>query len=181
MVNIFILSLLIYWEWEGKSFSISSSRPKWVAKTPSEGEAFFVESIELFRIAVNWDSFILLGHSFGGFISGHYASTYPHRVNHLVLLSPAGVAVTETKSAGPDAMEKRFSGSWKGRVALKFLRYFWKKNVTPFKVARTFGVLSKSMFNRYAEGRFNSKSLSKEQQVFLSKYLYQVNMQKGCG
>ena len=35
--------------------------------------------------------FILAGHSFGGYICGHYAVRYPQYIKKLLMLSPAGV------------------------------------------------------------------------------------------
>lgn len=47
--------------------------------------------LEQWRIGVGLDSFILLGHSFGGFISASYTIQYPSRVRHLVLNDPWGL------------------------------------------------------------------------------------------
>ena len=114
------------------AFIISSSRPKWVAKTPEEAEAFFVESLELFAANVKWDNFILAGHSFGGFVSGQYAVAYPHRAEHLLLLSPAGVGELAEDETGLERFEHRLNKSWGGRMALKTMKYCWRKNITPF-------------------------------------------------
>ena len=35
--------------------------------------------------------FFLAGHSFGGYICGHYVCKYPYHVKKLLMLSPAGV------------------------------------------------------------------------------------------
>ncbi len=48
---------------------------------------------------------MLAGHSFGGFISGHYSVMYPERVEHLVLLSPAGVQELNEKHSGLESLE----------------------------------------------------------------------------
>ena len=37
--------------------------------------------------------FVLAGHSFGGFICGHYAVKYPEHIKKLLLMSPIGVPV----------------------------------------------------------------------------------------
>jgi len=37
------------------------------------------------------EKFILCGHSFGGYISGHYSKKYPEKIRKLILLSPFGV------------------------------------------------------------------------------------------
>jgi len=39
----------------------------------------------------NLIDFILAGHSFGGYICGHYAIKYPQHIKKLLMLSPAGV------------------------------------------------------------------------------------------
>ena len=112
---------------------------------------------------------------------GQYASVYSSRVKHLILLSPAGVPELKEGETGMESIEDRLKGTWKGRLAVKFLKYFWKKNVTPFEIARKFGALSSGLFKRYVNGRFKDDSMSKEERLWLGKYLYQVNMQKGSG
>jgi pimeloyl-ACP methyl ester carboxylesterase len=39
----------------------------------------------------NLTGFILAGHSFGGYICGHYACKYPQHIKKLLMLSPAGL------------------------------------------------------------------------------------------
>ena len=36
--------------------------------------------------------FYLMGHSFGGFVAGHYAIKYTHHVKKLILMSPIGIS-----------------------------------------------------------------------------------------
>ncbi len=50
-----------------------------------------VEALTLFADAVPRKPFILLGHSFGGWVSTLYASRFPRNVEHLVLVDAAGV------------------------------------------------------------------------------------------
>lgn len=49
--------------------------------------------------------FILAGHSFGGYICGHYACKYPQHLKKLLMLSPVGVPVKPSPEAfqGPSA------------------------------------------------------------------------------
>jgi len=49
-------------------------------------EAWFEE----FRIALGIESFALVGHSYGGFLSARYVVSHPGRVERLVLVDPAG-------------------------------------------------------------------------------------------
>ena len=43
----------------------------------------------------NLTDFVLVGHSFGGYIAGMYTEKYPKHVKKLVLLSPIGLRVPE--------------------------------------------------------------------------------------
>ena len=45
----------------------------------------------MFCSAIGWNKFVLAGHSFGGFVAGQYAVLYKKHIDHLLLLSPAGV------------------------------------------------------------------------------------------
>lgn len=57
-----------------------SSRPEWTAKSLEDSESFFVESLELFRLAMEFDSMVVAGHSFGGYVSSCYTIKYPQHV-----------------------------------------------------------------------------------------------------
>ena len=67
-----------------------SSRPTF-SLDPLEAEKQLVEMIEEWRIGVELNEpFILLGHSFGGFLSTAYAIRYPKYIKQLVLVDPWG-------------------------------------------------------------------------------------------
>jgi 2-succinyl-6-hydroxy-2,4-cyclohexadiene-1-carboxylate synthase len=56
----------------------ASSRPKFEVQTAREADIFFVDFLEKWRVAFdNLKGFFLAGHSFGGYICGHYALRYP--------------------------------------------------------------------------------------------------------
>ena len=66
-----------------------SSRPRF-STDPQEAEVEYVNSIEQWRQQVGLEKFVLLGHSFGGFLSSAYALRHPSRVKHLVLVDSWG-------------------------------------------------------------------------------------------
>lgn len=56
-------------------------------------EDLFVEYLEKWRIGVGLEKFILLGHSFGAYLSTAYAIKYPSHIRHLVLNDAWGFTV----------------------------------------------------------------------------------------
>ena len=66
-----------------------SSRPTF-SSNALEAESQYVESIEKWRKKMGLQKFILLGHSFGGFIAAAYALQHPDQVAHLILADPWG-------------------------------------------------------------------------------------------
>ncbi|KNE57681.1 hypothetical protein AMAG_04541 [Allomyces macrogynus ATCC 38327] len=71
-----------------------SSRPNFAKSfpnTPEAAQAFFVESLDAWRTAMNLDQITLVGHSMGGFVAGSYLLRYPTHLRKLLLLSPIGI------------------------------------------------------------------------------------------
>lgn len=66
-----------------------SSRPD-LGSNPEVAESQYVEAIEEWRKAMGLERFILLGHSFGGYLSTAYAIKYPDRICHLIPADPWG-------------------------------------------------------------------------------------------
>ncbi|GBM45398.1 Protein ABHD4 [Araneus ventricosus] len=67
-----------------------SSRPPF-SSDALEAEMQFFISLEKWRESIGLDKFILLGHSFGGYIAASYALHYPERVTLLILVDPWGL------------------------------------------------------------------------------------------
>ncbi|GER57059.1 alpha/beta-Hydrolases superfamily protein [Striga asiatica] len=90
-----------------------SSRPDFTCKSTEETEAWFIDSFEEWRKAKNLSNFILLGHSFGGYVAAKYALKHPEHVQHLILVGPAGfTSETEHKSE----WLSQFRATWKDYV-----------------------------------------------------------------
>jgi pimeloyl-ACP methyl ester carboxylesterase len=61
------------------------------SKTPNSGMmSFYADVINDFAAAMNLDKFSLAGHSMGGQIGMVYSLKWPEKLNHLVLVNPAG-------------------------------------------------------------------------------------------
>ena len=60
--------------------------------SPKQVTEYFVEYLEKWRKAMkNITNFFLIGHSYGGFIAGHYACKYHFHIKKLLLMSPVGI------------------------------------------------------------------------------------------
>ncbi len=62
-------------------------------------ESFFTDSLEAWRAQQRLEKMTLVGHSIGGYLALAYAMRYPHRVNRLVLISPAAIGPSEWTAA----------------------------------------------------------------------------------
>lgn len=144
----------IAFDWLGMG---NSSRPAFPSKRgskevddrPERAETFFVESLEAWRKAMKLDSFILAGHSLGGYLSVCYALKYPERVEKLILISPVGIPEPPNTTTTADGRVVTVGGGsapgWAARL--------WELNVTPFSLIRTLGPWGKGLVERYTYGR----------------------------
>jgi len=137
-------------------------------------ENFFIDSLEAWREKVGIDKFILFGHSLGGYLSACYAMKYPERVEHLMLISPAGVPLA------PQMSEEEKKEAAKNRPLLwSMVSYLWGLNVTPQAAVRALGHLGPSMVKFYTDRRF--PDLQGEEAKRLREYSYHFNALKGSG
>ncbi|XAR64168.1 1-acylglycerol-3-phosphate O-acyltransferase [Bertholletia excelsa] len=155
-----------------------SSRPDFTCKSTEETEAWFVDSFEEWRKAKNLSNFILLGHSFGGYIAARYALKHPEHIKHLILVGSAGFS-SETDARSEPLI--RFRTTWKGAI----LKHLWESNFTPQKLIRGFGPFGPDIVRKYTTARFGSYSagevLTEEQSRLLTDYVYHTLAAKASG
>ena len=65
----------------------------------------FVTYLEEWRDAVGIESFIIVGHGFGGYIGTLYAMKYPEKIQHLILVEPWGFTELPFGLAGKAAID----------------------------------------------------------------------------
>ncbi|KAJ6412064.1 hypothetical protein OIU84_005183 [Salix udensis] len=155
-----------------------SSRPDFTCKSTEETEAWFIDSFEEWRKAKNLSNFILLGHSFGGYVAAKYALKHPEHVQQLILVGSAGFS---SESDSKSEWLTRFRATWKGAV----LNHLWESNFTPQKVIRGLGPLGPDMVRRYTTARFGAYStgevLAGEECKLLTDYVYHTLAAKASG
>ncbi|PIN23908.1 putative hydrolase/acyltransferase (alpha/beta hydrolase superfamily) [Handroanthus impetiginosus] len=155
-----------------------SSRPDFTCKSTEETEAWFIDSFEEWRKAKNLSNFILLGHSFGGYVAAKYALKHPEHVQHLILVGPAGfTSETEHKSE----WLTQFRATWKGAI----INHLWESNFTPQKLVRGLGPWGPDLVRKYTSARFGSYSegsmLTAEESTLLTDYIYHTLAAKASG
>lgn len=152
-----------------------SSRPDFTCTSTEETEVWFIDSFEEWRKAKNLSNFVLLGHSFGGYIASKYALKHPEHVQHLILVGPAGfTSETEHKS---ERLTK-FQATWKGAV----LNHLWESNFTPMKVVRGLGPFGPNLVRKYTSARFGEgEGLAEQESSLLTDYVYHTLAAKASG
>ncbi|KAK9023143.1 hypothetical protein V6N11_003371 [Hibiscus sabdariffa] len=156
-----------------------SSRPDFTCNSTEETEAWFIDSLEEWRKEKNLSNFILLGHSFGGYVAAKYALKHPEHVQHLILVGPAGVS---TGSEEKYESVNRFRATWKGVI----LSHLWESNFTPQKIIRGLGPWGPDLVRKYTAARFSPRYsvegvFTEEESRLLSDYVYHISAAKASG
>lgn len=156
----------------------ASSRPDFTCKSTEETEAWFIDSFEEWRKAKKLDQFILLGHSFGGYVAAKYALKYPEHVRHLILVGSAGFSDESNKKA---EWITQFKATWKGAI----LNHLWESNFTPQKFVRSLGPWGPRIVKGYTSARFVTRTtgdtLNEVEAKLLSDYVYHTLAAKASG
>ena len=143
-----------------------SSRPSF-SSDPFQIEQEFIDTIEAWRKEISLNNFILVGHSFGAYLSAAYAIKYPENINHLVFVDPWGFSEKPS--------DNRYS-FW-----LKIL-ILMIKPFNPFSIIRLAGPLGSKLLQMIRPDlmRKFSKKVNNAENV-ISKYLYYCNAQNPTG
>ena len=151
-----------------------SSRPDFTCRSTEETEAWFIDSFEEWRKAKNLSNFILLGHSFGGYVASKYALKHPEHVKHLILVGPAGFSSESERIT-------KFLSTWKGSI----LNQIWESNFTPQKIIRGLGPWGPDMVLKYTSARFvtytTGETLTESESRLLTDYVYHTLAAKASG
>ncbi|XP_078173362.1 putative 1-acylglycerol-3-phosphate O-acyltransferase [Carex rostrata] len=155
-----------------------SSRPDFTCKSTEETEEWFIDSLEEWRKAKNLSNFVLLGHSFGGYVAAKYALKHPEHIQHLILVSPVGFTPETDQSS---ERVTKFRATWKGMI----FNHLWESGFTPQKIIRGLGPWGPDLVRRYTSARFGSHStgdvLSEEESTLFTDYIYHTLAAKASG
>lgn len=135
-------------------------------------EGQFVDSIEKWRQKQGINKFILLGHSFGGYLSASYALKHPERVSHIILADPWGV---QDRQNAPNRGIYKFP-FWVRAVTSVFQHF------NPLAVLRVTGPYGPTIIQRFRgdlREKFRPK-LNEDCEKFL-EYIYHCNAQSATG
>lgn len=96
--------------------------------TPAQTLVFYVNFISAFLKAMCLGTVHVLGHSYGGFLSLHFARMFPEKVSHLILINAAGMLPTLGTTGAYWAFVFKTSllqsGRWLGSIGV-FVSFAW--------------------------------------------------------
>lgn len=148
-----------------------SSRPKMLGKS-GDTDTEFIDSIERWRKAQNIEKFILLGHSFGGYLSTNYALRHPERVAHLILADPWGIQDKELSTN-----RKTF----KFPILLRAVAYVFR-NLAPLTILRASGPYGPRLIHKTRNDlKEKFKPILNEEASLFIDYIYHCNVQNPSG
>ncbi|KAK9813732.1 hypothetical protein WJX73_005841 [Symbiochloris irregularis] len=159
-----------------------SGRPPFTARDRQGTEDFFLTALAKWQEDQGLNKVILLGHSLGGYLAAQYTLQHPERVQHLVLVSPAGMVKQPEGWPGNTNYEYlKNPWSWRGQLA-RFFTTLWEAGATPGGFIRTLGPWGPRMVNGYARNRFKrGMQLQEDELLAFEDYFYHIMAAKGSG
>ncbi|KAL3155811.1 hypothetical protein ABBQ32_012824 [Trebouxia sp. C0010 RCD-2024] len=156
-----------------------SGRPAFTAKDRLSAENFFITALDKWREQMGLEKVVLMGHSMGGYLAATYALQHPERVQHLVLVCPAGITKQSEDYREPEMV--RDPWSWRGQL-YRLAKTCWNWGVTPGGVIRTLGPWGRTWISGYARNRFKEgMALSEEEVAAFEDYFYHITAARGSG
>jgi len=142
-----------------------SSRKPFLGKTHQEAEEYFVDALEAWRKSVGLEEkFVLIGHSFGGCVSGLYGIKYPSSISKLILADPWGISHFPGASAPfSHRIVKPIAGS-----------------MNPLSFLRLAGPYGPSLIHKLRKDLVNKFSTVYTPEI-TAEYLYHLNAQPPSG
>ncbi|KDD72801.1 hypothetical protein H632_c2881p0, partial [Helicosporidium sp. ATCC 50920] len=152
-----------------------SSRPCFRARSTAQAEAFFLDSLERWRAELGLERMVLMGHSLGGYLAACYALRHPDRVQHLVLVCPAGIPERPADWELPATMRSGAAG-----LLARGAGRAWDWGLTPGSIIRGLGPWGPKLISRYARRRFQQGLPLEEREVApLERYMYHILAGRG--
>ncbi|CAG9858496.1 unnamed protein product [Phyllotreta striolata] len=145
-----------------------SSRPKFSSNS-LEAEQQLVKSLEAWRVQMNLEKFVLLGHSFGGYLATSYAINYPDRVKHLILADPWGFQEKPPKLNVP---------LWFKLASIVIYPFTWFNPLASIRAAGPMGPWLIGKIRNDISAKYSS--IIENTDVF-TEYIYHCNSQKPSG
>ncbi|CEP23542.1 hypothetical protein BN1211_4154 [Cyberlindnera jadinii] len=132
-------------------------------------ENFYLDAFEKWRQENRLDRLNIVAHSFGAYLSFKYCLKYPHRVNKLVLCSPAGVersifSLNNKQNHGIVSQDPS-SPSY-----LRFAYLPWLITTFGFNLAKIFGPFAVQILTKYLSLRYSRGSDNDNQIKLLLRY-----------
>ena len=124
--------------------------------------------------------FVLMGHSFGGYLATHYANKHPQHVKQLILMSPIGANGYDQVPLGTDAStddtDKKNPCIDDFPLTIRWgLNLVWKQRISPYDVARVLGErFLKLIIDEYLEDRVRDPI----ERDIVAAYTFQIFMKK---
>ncbi|XP_038076232.1 (Lyso)-N-acylphosphatidylethanolamine lipase-like [Patiria miniata] len=138
-----------------------------IPQDAEQAETEFVNSIENWRSKVGIEKMVLVGHSFGGYLTYSYSIRHPERVKHLVLADPWGFP----EKPPPEELQFPLWVRAIGAVAMRF---------NPLSSIRAAGPLGPRLLKR-VRGDLDKKFKTLFDGDLISNYIYHCNAQQPSG